>query len=91
MNAEQGKDKGVIVLVLGILGLVGCCICAPIAWWMGSAELAAMDAGQVSSENRQLAMIGKILGMVGTAFIVLGVLFYVLMFALAGGAAMMGN
>ena len=91
MNAEQGKDKGVIILVIGILGLLGCCPCPPIAWWMGASELAAMDAGQVSSENRQLALIGKILGMIGTALMVLTVLGYILMAVLLGGAAMMGQ
>ena len=57
--------RGVLILVLGILGLVGCCICAPIAWYMGSQDMAEIEAGRMDPEGKQMTQIGMILGIVG--------------------------
>ena len=64
--------RGTLILVLGILGLVVCVICAPIAWVMGNADLQEMRAGTMDPEGEQLTNIGRILGIVGTVLIVIG-------------------
>lgn len=78
--------NGTTVLVLGILGVTLCGCCAPFAWIMGNKALSAIDAGRANPAERGNANIGRILGMVGTGLIVLGLLFYMLV-----GAAMLSQ
>lgn len=73
--------RGPTVLVLGILGLIMCCILGIIAWVMGSKDLRAMDAGEMDPAGRGLTQAGKILGMVSVVFwvLVLGICLLVLL------------
>lgn len=72
--------RGVLVLVLGILGLVGCGIFTAIpAWVIGSGDLKAMDAGTMDPSGRSLTNAGRICGMIGTilgivAVVIVGIL-----------------
>lgn len=70
----QQKSQATTALVLGILGLVCCGILAPIAWYMGSQELQRIQRGEVPSTNEGMARAGMILGIIGTVFLVLGVI-----------------
>lgn len=83
--------RGVLILVLGILGLIACCFCAPVAWYMGSQDMAEIDAGRMDPEGRQMTQIGMILGMVGVGLWVLGVIIQVAVLAMAGGFAAVAN
>ncbi len=58
-------------LVLGIFGLL-MPLFAPFAWVIGSRELSAINKGQRSPMNRGTANAGRILGIVGTAFLMIG-------------------
>lgn len=80
---RTGEPNGVLILILGILGVTICGICAPVAWIMGNNALALIDSGQGDPSQRQNVNIGRILGMVGCALIVLGIIFYVLVIGLA--------
>ena len=60
-------------LILGILGIICCGLLAPIAWYLGSQELQAIAAGQSPAGGEGLAKAGKILGIIGTVLLVLGV------------------
>jgi hypothetical protein len=65
------------VLVLGILSLVVCGVLGPFAWSMGSRALREIDASQLTPTplgGRETVNIGRILGIVGTALLVLGLL-----------------
>lgn len=75
--------NGTTILVLGILGLTCCGICAPIAWTMGNSALKAIDAGRANPSERGNVNIGRILGIIGTALIILAFIFYALMGILA--------
>ena len=66
-------SQATTALVLGILGIVVCGILAPFAWSMGNTELAAIDAGRRDPTNRSTANAGKILGIIGTVLLILGV------------------
>lgn len=66
------ESQAVVILVLGILSIVLCQILGPIAWVMGNTELASIDAGRRSPDNRGLATAGKVIGIVGTVFLVGG-------------------
>jgi len=57
--------RGVLILVLGIIGIVCCCfITGIIAWVMGNNDLREIDAGRMDPSGRGLTQAGKICGMV---------------------------
>lgn len=59
--------RGTMVLILGILGIVLVpIIFGPMAWSMGSSDLAKMDAGTMDPEGRQVTNAGRICGIIGT-------------------------
>jgi uncharacterized membrane protein YjgN (DUF898 family) len=78
--------QAVTVLVLGILGLVICGILAPFAWIMGNRVVGEIDASGRTIGGRDLANIGRILGIIGTVLLVIGVL-ALLFFIVVGGLA----
>ncbi len=84
-------SQATAALVLGILGFVCCFLCAPFAWWIGAAEVSAIDAGRRPPQNRGVGNAGKILGIIGTCLmtpfvlIILFLNFATIMAALAGG------
>jgi hypothetical protein len=69
-GAYPEKSRATIVLVLGILAVAAWGIFGPVAWWMGSRELAGIDAGSRPPHYRGLAKAGRILGIVGTVLTV---------------------
>jgi uncharacterized membrane protein YjgN (DUF898 family) len=78
-------SKATTVLVLGILGIVICGVLAPFAWSMGNDELRAIDAGRRDPANRGTANAGRILGIVGTVLLIIGVVvsFFLVIAAIA--------
>lgn len=89
-GAYPEESQATTVLVLGILSVVLCQILGPFAWSMGSKELAAISAGRRNPENRSTANAGRILGIVGTAFLIIGVLFFLLIAILIGAGVVAG-
>ncbi len=79
----QEDSQATTILVLGILSLVLCQILGPFAWVMGNKELAGIDAGLRPPQNRGTAQAGRILGIIATVLMIIGIGF--LMFALAIG------
>ena len=78
MAGGQGPidhPQGTTILVLGILGLVVCSILAPVAWYMGNNAMKEVEANPGRYANAQNIKIGRILGMIGTALIVLALVF----------------
>ena len=71
-------SQATTVLVLGILSLVLCQILGPIAWVMGNNELAGIDAGRRPPQNRGTAQAGRILGIISTVLMIIGVVFLVI-------------
>lgn len=65
-------SQATTVLVLGILGIVLCGVLGPVAWIMGNQELAAIDAGRRPPENRGTANAGRILGIITTVLLIVG-------------------
>ena len=82
----MAPHRGVLILILGIVGLVVCAPAGIAAWIMGKQDLAKMDAGQMDPEGRQMTNIGKILGIIAMVFMVIIIVFVILGFV-AGGAA----
>ena len=81
-------------MVLGLVSLIGLFICffpilaAPFAWRTGSRVVKEIDAQPGRWSGREQAQAGRIMGIIGTVLLVLGVLaivgLVVLLFA-AGG------
>jgi hypothetical protein len=72
------RSESTTALVLGILGIVVCGILGPFAWSIGSREVRAIDEGRRDPANRGSANAGKILGIVGTVFLGLGIIIGIL-------------
>ncbi len=85
-TAAPRSQKATTILVLGILAIVCCQICGPIAWYMGRQELADIRQGLVSPLDEGTVKAGMILGIVGTILLALGLLWIVFF----GGLAFLG-
>lgn len=83
--------QGTTILVLGILGLVACQVCAPFAWVMGNRAQEDVDRHPGHYSNAGLIQAGRICGIVGSVILIVSVLFVGLWFLFAilalGGAA----
>jgi len=79
-NQYPEQSQATTILVMGILGLIICGILAPFAWVMGNKELAAIDSGLRSPENRSTANAGRILGIIGTVLLGIGLVVAIIFF-----------
>ena len=81
--------QGTLILVFGIAGFfVG--ILGPVAWIMGSRALKEIRASGAHPGNEQLIVVGRILGIVVTVLMLLGVLAFLLFFVVALGVGATG-
>ncbi len=67
------RSQATTALVLGIIGMF-INIVAPFAWKVGNDELRAIDEGRRPPDGHGTATAGRILGIIGTALLVTGVL-----------------
>lgn len=65
---------GTLALVLGILAVVGFGLAGPIAWYIASRGLREAARSPYPVNNRGQLVAGQVLGIIGTAFLVLSVL-----------------
>lgn len=79
--------RGVLILVLGILGIVCCFICGIIAWVMGNNDLKEMAAGTMDPSGRGLTQAGKICGMISVILQIIGFVIWLLFVAIGIGTA----
>jgi hypothetical protein len=79
-------SQATTILVLGILSLVLCQFLGPFAWVMGNKELAGIDAGRRAPQGRGTAQAGRILGIISTVLMIIGIAF-LLFFVLVLGVA----
>lgn len=91
----QYPDRSTLILVLGILGIVLCQLCAPFAWIMGKNDLAKMAAGTMDPANQGITKGGMICGIIGTVLLaislVLTILWILFAIVLVGAAAAGAN
>ena len=75
MSADPGTppnaSDAVVAVALGILGVILFPPLGPVAWALGRRAEQAIDASGGAVGGRGLATTGKILGMIGTFFVVL--------------------
>jgi hypothetical protein len=78
--------RGALVLTLSLVAIFISCpfaILAPIAVWMGHADLAAMKKGQMDPDGHGLTLAGVIIGWIITAGMLLSIAFFGLLFVIA--------
>jgi len=76
--------RGGMILAFGILGLVCCLIFAILAAIMGTNDLKEMAAGRMDRSGEGMTRVGQILGFVSIGLNVLGVIIWIISFALGG-------
>jgi hypothetical protein len=81
------SSQAITALVLGILGLVCCPILGPIAWYLSLGEARAIREGRSPRAGESLTLAAKILGILGTVFLALSVLW---IFGFGGMVALQG-
>jgi hypothetical protein len=81
--------RGVLILVLGILGIVCCFICGIIAWVMGNNDMREIDAGRMDPTGRGLTQAGKICGIVGIILSIVAIVMQVIFMLLGMGAGLL--
>lgn len=85
-SVPANHPRAVTILVLGILGLVCCGVLGIVAWVMGNTALREIDASGGRIGGRGMVQAGRICGIVATALMILGILFFVVTFAVGGGS-----
>lgn len=81
------SSQATVTLILGILSVLCCYILGPVAWYLGKSDLDQIKAGQLSREDEGLAKAGMILGIIGTIFLVLALIWTIFF----GGLAIVGG
>jgi hypothetical protein len=82
--------RGVLVLILGIIGIVLCMPCGIAAWVMGNGDLKAMQRGEMDRTGEGMTQAGKICGIISVALAVIAILIWVcitVLFVSAGVAS----
>ena len=67
----QNAPNATTALVLGILSVVLCPLLGPVAWSLGRKAEQSVDASGGALGGRGVATAGKVLGIIGTIFVVL--------------------
>lgn len=80
--------KGTLILVLGILSLICFQPLGIAAWLMGNTALKEIDAQPGVYSNRQTVNIGRILGIVAVALMVISLVIFLILLAFGGLAAL---
>lgn len=73
-------SQATTALVLSILGLVLCWVLPPVAWVVANNELKGIAAGRRDPSGQGMANAAKIMGIIGTVLLILGVGFFLLVF-----------
>ena len=66
--------RGTLILVLGILGLVVCPITGIFAWVMGNEDMKKIRAGRMDPEGEGITQAGRIMGIIASALMIIGIL-----------------
>jgi hypothetical protein len=78
--AYPDASQATTSLVLGILGIVCCGPLGIVAWVIGNNEMKGIEEGRRNPANLGTAKAGRILGIVGTALLAIGIIWVILAF-----------
>ncbi|MDH4169857.1 MAG: hypothetical protein OEW42_09735 [Acidimicrobiia bacterium] len=87
------SSQATLAMVLGIVSLAGGLSCgipilvAPVAWIIGQQEITAIDAQRRDPTKRGQANAGRVMGIIGTILLILGILATALVLTIAATTA----
>lgn len=87
-GAPMEHPQGTTILILGILGLVCCGPLGIAAWVMGNKALQEIDSSGQTYTNRGTINAGRICGIIATILMVIGIVAYIILFAVAGSVSL---
>ncbi|WP_040351971.1 hypothetical protein [Blastopirellula marina] len=64
-SASRLSERGIMIVLFGVLGWVGCPVFAVLAWGMGASDLEAHREGRLDTRSVLITQIGYFLGMFG--------------------------
>lgn len=68
------KSEALTALLLSIIGLAMCGgVFCPFGWWMANREMAGINAGLRDPDNRGMTTAAKVIGIIGTAVLLLSI------------------
>lgn len=73
--------QGTLILILGIASIVCIQLLGPVAWIMGNRAIREIDANPGAYSNRGTVNAGRICGIIGTVFLVVGVITWIILIA----------
>lgn len=83
-SAGMRPHRGTLILIFGILAFFICgIILGPIAFFMGSADLKAMRAGQMDPSGEGITNAGRICGLIAAILNVLIFIIWIVMMVVA--------
>jgi len=82
--------RATLILVLGVLSLIICQPLGIVAWLLGNADLKQMAAGAMDPAGKDMTNIGRILGIIATVLLALGIVVFIGAIVLGVGAAAAG-
>ena len=82
----RDHPKAQTAMILGILGLVCCGVLAIPAYVIGNNAVREIDASGGQLGGRGMANAGKIMGIIGMAFLALTVLYLIVVLGIAAGS-----
>ena len=88
-DSNLAPHRGTLILVLGILGIVCCCICGIVAWVMGNTDLRQMAEGRMDPSGQGLTQAGKICGIISVVLTIVGLAIWLVMMAIGIGTSTM--
>lgn len=88
-QVTRDHPQGTLILVLGILSIVVCGLLGPVAWIMGNKAIKEIDANPSAYSNRGNVQAGRIIGIIASCLLILGVVVYgfILVAVFAGSAS----
>lgn len=76
--------RGGMILALGIVALIllpcTTIVCGPLAWMMGSSDLAEIRAGRMEKDGEGMTQAGRILGIISTLLMLVEFVFFCILF-----------
>jgi|SRR5690625_1425551 len=79
----QNHPSATTILVLAILGIVLCAPLGVVAWVMGNKALKEIDSSGLVYANRGTVQAGRIIGIIATVFLIIGIVLGIV--AILGG------
>lgn len=78
------ESQAITALVLSAVGLVVCGgVLCPVGWYLANKEIEAIGAGRRDPSKKDTAQAAKIIGIIGTALVVLALVAFIGFIALA--------